>query len=91
MTSSNYGPYELGYTRATMKITIRSKDVLKSKQIFKNFLSSDCRLQFVYMKLESLVIADKYVAVNEYPGFVQTARHVRGICRVVTASLSFIF
>ena len=32
--------------------------------ISKNFRSSDCKLQLVYMKLESLVIANQNVAVN---------------------------
>lgn len=31
----------------------------------KNFPSSNCRLQLVYMKLESLVIANQHVAVNK--------------------------
>jgi len=31
MTSSPYGPYELGYTRATMVITKRSKRVTWSQ------------------------------------------------------------
>ena len=38
-------------------------------------LSSDCRLQLAYMKLESLVIANQHVAVNTFPGLVHTARH----------------
>ena len=28
------------------------------------------------MKLESLVIADQYAAVNTFPGLVHTARHI---------------
>ena len=39
-------------------------------------LSSDCRLQLAYMKLESLVIADQHAAVNTFPGLVHTARHI---------------
>ncbi len=42
----------------------------------KNSLSSDCRLQFAYMKLESLVIADQNAAVNTFSGLVHTACHV---------------
>ena len=40
----------------------------------KNGLSSDCRLQLAYMKLELLVIADQHAAVNTFSGFVHTAR-----------------
>ncbi len=45
------------------------------EQILKLYLSSDCRLKFAYMKLESLVIADQHAAVNTFPGLVHTARH----------------
>ncbi len=31
------------------------------------------------MKLESLVIANKHVAVNTFPGLVHTARHTMGV------------
>ena len=31
------------------------------------------------MKSESLVIADKYAAVNTFPGLVHTARHAMGV------------
>ena len=41
----------------------------------KSGLSSDCRLQPAYMKLELLVIADQHAAVNTFPGLVHTARH----------------
>ena len=41
----------------------------------KNGLSSDCRLQPAYTKLELLVIADQHAAVNTFPGLVHTARH----------------
>ncbi len=47
-------------------------------QIPKNGLSSDCRLQPAYMKLELLVIADQHAAVNTFPGLVHTARHTTG-------------
>ena len=36
----------------------------KLKQIFKNHPSSDCRLELVYMKSESLVIVNQHVTVN---------------------------
>ena len=45
------------------------------EQITKPGLSSDCRLQLAYMKLELLVIADQNAAVNAFPGLVHTARH----------------
>ena len=77
MTSNHHAPYDLGYTRATMADTKRSKPVRVSKaQKFR--LSSDCSLQLDYMKLESLVIANQNVAVNTFPGLVHTARHTMG-------------
>lgn len=79
MTSSLHGPYELGYTRATMIITIRSNIDKKLEQIFKNYLSSDYGLQLAHMKLESLVIAEQHVAVNMLLGFVHTARHIKEV------------
>ena len=74
MTSNHHAPYDLGYTRATMAVTKRSKPVKASKPQ-KGCLSSDCSLQLDYMKLESLVIANQNVAVNTFPGLVHTARH----------------
>ena len=64
MTSSLHGPYELGYTRATMIITMRGNNDLKLEQIFKNYLSSDYSLQLENMKLESQVIVNHQVTVN---------------------------
>ena len=55
MTSSHYAPYALGYTRATMGGTIKRS--FRKKRLNKPSLSSDRRLQLVYVKLESLVIA----------------------------------
>ena len=74
MTSNHHAPYDLGYTRATMDGTKRSKAVKQSKSQ-KAILSSDCSLQLDYMKSESLVIADQHAAVNAFPGLVHTARH----------------
>ena len=45
----------------------------------KTNLSSDCRLQLAYTKLELLVIADQNAAVNAFPGLVHTARHTMGV------------
>ena len=50
----------------------------EGEQNLKNGLSSDCRLQLAYMKLELLVIADQHAAVNTFPGLVHTARHTMG-------------
>jgi hypothetical protein len=77
MKSSPYGLYELGYTRATMKIT-KSCNVVKYSKSQKRFLSSNYRLKLVYMKLESLVIVNQHVTVNMLLGFVHTARHILG-------------
>ncbi len=42
--------------------------------ILKAGLSSDWRLKFASMKLESLVTAHQHGAVNTFPGLVHTAR-----------------
>lgn len=78
MTSSPYGPYKLGYTRATMVITKSCNGVTWSESL-KDYLSSDCGLKFAHMKLESLVIVNQHVTVNMYLGLVHTARHVPGV------------
>src|SRR5690606_38036735 len=78
MTSSPHGPYGLGYTRATMAVTMGSKGATWS-QSHKSRLSSDCSLQLESMKLESLVIADQHAAVNTFSGLVHTARHTMGV------------
>src|SRR5690625_1351544 len=80
MTSNHHAPYDLGYTRATMDGTTGSETATWSES-HKTILSSDCRLQFAYMKQESLVIADQHAAVNTFPGLVPTAGNTR---RVVT-------
>ncbi len=58
MTSSPHGPYTRGFKRATMVGTKGCKAARPSKSQ-KTDLSSDCRLQLAYMKLESLVIVDQ--------------------------------
>ncbi len=78
MTSSLYGPYAQGYTRATMVGTEGCK-LARGSQPQKTGLSSDCSLQFDCMKEESLVIADQHAAVNTFPGLVHTARHTMGV------------
>ena len=77
-TSSQYGPYVLGYTRATMAGTKGCQTARWSKS-HKTGPSSDCSLQLDYMKVESLVIADQNAAVNTFPGLVHTARHTMGV------------
>ena len=78
MTSNHHALYDLGYTRTTMAIN-KGKQYREVEQIPKNSLSSDCRLQLAYMKLELLVIADQHAAVNTFPGLVHTARHTMGV------------
>jgi hypothetical protein len=78
MTSSPHGLYGLGYTRATMAVTMGGEGATPS-QSSKSRLSSDCSLQLESMKSESLVIADQHAAVNPFPGLVHTARHTMGV------------
>lgn len=47
--SGRHGLNRLGYTCATMVMTMRSKDVILSKS-YKNYPSSDCFLQHENMK-----------------------------------------
>ena len=58
------------------------------KQSSKNHPSSDCRLELVYMKSESLVIVNHNVTVNDLSNFAHTAHHAR---RVVMAGNSIRF
>ncbi len=78
MTSSHHGPYVLGCKRPTMAVTEGSQPA-RGSQSQKDGLSSDCRLQFAYMKLESLVIAISYAAVNVFLSLVHTARQAMEI------------
>ena len=77
-TSSHHGPYDLGYTRATMAGTKGSEGATWSES-FKTGRSPDWSLQLDSMKSESLVIANQNVAVNTFPGLVHTARHTMGV------------
>ena len=67
MTSSQYGPYVLGHTRATMP-GIEGSQPARGSQSQKTGLSSDCRLQPACMKSESLVNADQPRRVEYVPG-----------------------
>ena len=78
MTSSHHGPYDQGYTRATMVGTEGSQAARWSKSN-KTDRSPDWSLQLDSMKSESLVIADQNAAVNTFPGLVHTARHTMGV------------
>ena len=78
MTSNHHAPYVLGYTRATM-VGTEGGETARWSESQKADLSSDCRLQLAYMKLELLVIADQNAAVNAFPGLVHTARHTMGV------------
>ena len=73
-TSNHHALYDLGLTRTTMVVN-RGKQYREVEQNPKNDLSSDCRLQLAYMKLELLVIVDQNATVNAFPGLVHTARH----------------
>ena len=77
-TSSHHGPYDQGYTRATMASTEGCQPA-RGSESQKAALSSDWSLQLDSMKLESLVIADQHAAVNTFPGLVHTARHTMGV------------
>ena len=79
MTSSPHGPDAQGHTHATMAGATGCEPA-RGSQSQKADLSSDCRLQLAYMKLESLVIADQHAAVNTFPGLVHTARHTTRVC-----------
>src|SRR3954451_17996792 len=75
MTSSQHGPYVLGYTHATMAGTTGRETARWSKSL-KAGLSSGCRLQLAYMKPEVLVTAGQHTARNMVPGILHTARNV---------------
>ena len=73
MTSSPHGLYGQGCTRPTMHRT-KGSNLVRASKSQKTVLSSDCRLQPAYMKLESLVIAGQHTAVNMFLSLVHTAR-----------------
>ena len=67
MTSSQHGPYVLGYTHATMAGTTGCETARWSESL-KAGLSSDCRLQLAYMKPELLVTAAQHYCGEYVPG-----------------------
>ena len=78
MTSNQHALYALGDTRATMAGT-EGSDPARGSKSQKAGPSSDRRLQFASAKSELLVIANQHVAVNTFPGLVNTARHTKGV------------
>ena len=78
MTSSHHGPYDQGYTRATM-VGTEGRQPARGSQSLKADRSPDRSLQLDCVKSESLVIADQQAAVNTFPGLVHTARHTMGV------------
>ena len=78
MTSDQHGPYVQGNTHDTMVGTTGSQTARWSKSL-KTGLSSDRSLKFDSVKLESLVKADHYAALNTFSGLVLTARHVKRV------------
>ncbi len=67
MTSSQDGPYVLGYTHATMAGTT-SCQAAKPSQSLKTGPSADCRLQLACMKSELLVTAGQQYCGEYVPG-----------------------
>ena len=77
-TSSHHGPYDLGYTRATMAGT-KGCEAARWSESLKTGRSPDRSLQLDSVKSESLVIVDQNATVNTFPGLVHTARHTMGV------------
>ena len=67
MTSSHHGPYDQGYTRATMAGT-KGRKPAKVSQSHKAGLSSDRSLQLDSVKSESLVIPNQQRRGEYVPG-----------------------
>lgn len=59
MTSDPHASYVWGFIDHTMG-SYSEKQYRKVEQIFKATLSSDCSLEFDYMKLELLVMANQH-------------------------------
>ena len=76
MTSSQHGPYVLGYTHATMAGTAGIAKPQGEANLCKAGPSTDRGLQLALVKSELLVTAGQHTAVNTFPGLVHTARHV---------------
>ncbi len=88
MTSSHHGPYDQGYTRATMAHTKRS-DLARASGPHKVRRSPDWSLQLDSMKSESLVIVDQNATVNTFPGLVHRPSHHGSGLQKEVGSLTF--
>ena len=75
MTSSQHGPYALGYTHATMAGTMGCEGASRS-QSHQSRPQLGLRLKPACMNVELLVTAGQHTAVNTFSGVVHTARHV---------------
>jgi hypothetical protein len=67
MTSSQHGPYALGYTHATMGRTTGCQ-AARWSQSLKPTPNGDCRLQLACMNVELLVIAGQHYCGESVPG-----------------------
>jgi hypothetical protein len=76
MTSSQHGPYVLGYTHATLTGTAGVAKPRGGANLCKAGRGTDRGLQLAPVKAELLVTAGQHTAVNTFPGLVHTARHV---------------
>ena len=74
-TVGQYGPKHLGYTRHTVDGTMGC-DSERRSQSSKSIRGSDRGLQLTLVKMECLVIACHYHAVNASPLLAHTARQV---------------
>ena len=74
-TVGQYGPKLLGYTRHTVDGTMGC-DLERGSQSSKSIRGSDRGLQLTLVKMEWLVIACHYRAVNVSPLLAHTARQV---------------
>ena len=67
MTSSHHGPYDQGYTRATM-VDTKGRESARWSQSHKVYRSPDRSLQLDSVKSESLVIVDQHCYGEYVPG-----------------------
>lgn len=72
-----YSGLHMCYNDRLQKVT--KKIYIFIKLVFKNFQSSDYKLQFAYIKMESQVIVNQNVTVNKYLSLVHTARHMQEV------------
>ena len=85
-TVGPYAPKPLGYTRVTMRGTMGCHPV-RGSQSPKPALSSDRGLKLALVKVESLVIAGHYPAVNTSLLLAHTARQATGVRSAIGAPL----